>query len=228
MIIVHENLKSEAQHISNVLRETLGIKSSLESQDMSFLFKPLPKFNAFWQSADKISKHFYQRGEKAVIALTSKDLYFCDKSQEDDWCFAYADSNQKRVDIVISTARLKGKDSQPTQKLEISKELYYERLKVLALHELGHDIVNGQHLRKAFWVNTKTGYSIDTEYHCPNNNCTLYQVGDIQTPKPTEGYIRIGRTKRFDTGLDDLISRLPPEYFCDDCLASINIGKKYK
>lgn len=229
MIIVHEGLKAEAQHIASVFEEFLSLKPSLESANLEPLFKPIPKFNGFSQSCNELRQSIHERTKEKVIAvLTPRDIYFSDKSQEDDWCFAYAEGNQRRLTIVISTARLKGEDSQPMQKLEIPKELYFERLKVLALHELGHDIVNGQHLRKAFWANAKTGYSIDTGYHCPNNNCALYQVGDIQTPKPTEGYIRIGKTKKFDTGLDDLISRLSPNYFCDQCTASIKIDRKYK
>jgi len=229
MIIVHEKLKAEAQHVASVLGDFLSIKPSLESKNLDSLFQPIPKFNGFSQSCDELYQSIHERiKEKVIVVLTPKDIYFCDKSQEDDWCFAYAYGNQRRLSIVISTARLKGKDSKPIQKLEIPKELYYERLKVLALHELGHDIVSGKHLRRAFWVNAETGYQINTHKHCPNNNCVFYQLGDIQTPDPKKGYMRVGRTKKFDTGLDDLISRLGPDYFCDQCMASMKIGRKYK
>ncbi|MEI7719365.1 MAG: hypothetical protein WCI72_05835 [archaeon] len=229
MLILHEDLHSEAMHIAKVLEETLQIEPQLQSQDLSFLFKPLRKFKGFWHSCEEISEHF-QAGKKedVVMVLTPKDIYFGDKSKEDDFCFAYVQNDAQKTSIVISTARLKGEDGSPRTKLEVPQESYHKRLAVISLHEIGHDIIRGNHLQEAVWVNAETRYEISTGLHCPNNSCVLYQVGDVKTPDPKNGYIRVGNENRFDTGLDDLISRLKPEFFCADCKKSMRIYRRYK
>jgi predicted Zn-dependent protease len=229
MIILHENLYSEALHIAEVIEKSLSIKSSLKSEDLSFLFKPITKFDGFWHSCDEISKHFYtDTNGKRIIVLTPRDIYYCDESKEDNYCFAYEQDNSPKTSIVISTARLKGEDDKPRPELKVAQELYLKRLAVLALHEIGHDIVKSTHLKEDVWVNAETGYSIAMGLHCPNNRCALYQVSDVQTPDPKKGYIRVGSENRFDTGLDDLISRLASDFFCEDCRRNIQIDEKYR
>lgn len=229
MIILHEGLYLEASHIAKTLEKALSIRSSLREDDLTSLFEPIPEFNGFWHSCNRISQHFYESTKrKKVLVLTSKDIYFSNKSKDDDYCFGYDQDDPPKTCVVVSTARLKGTDDRPRQELEVMQEIYLKRLSVIALHEIGHEIVKGNHLKEAIWVNSETGYSIPTDVHCPNNGCVLYQVSEIQTPPPEKGYIKVGDEKRFDTGLDDLISRLTPDFFCEDCRNSMTINEKYR
>jgi len=56
----------------------------------------------------------------------------------------------------------------------------------------------------------------------------MYEVVDIKTPPRKEGYLLIGKQKRYDAGLDDHIERLGRDIFCDDCRKAIIISEKYK
>ena len=229
MIIIHEALDSEANHIAKIVEEVLSVDCALQSEDLSHLFERLERFNAFWHSCDRISEHLYSqtRGKK-IIVLTSRDIYFNDESREDNWCFAYEQDNPPKTSIVISTSRLKGRDSSPGKELEIPENLYLQRLAAIALHEIGHDVVKGGHLQDATWVNAQTVYTVSTGPHCPNNDCVLYQVADVQTPHPREGHFLVGGQKRFDAGLDDLITRLNQAWFCGECIRSLEVDQKYR
>jgi predicted Zn-dependent protease len=226
MLILYENQSEEAKAIKEAIEKTLKIKARIEQKDLTFLFEPIPKFNGFWHSSDKIARRLSEK-EKTIMVLTSKDIYFEDNSKEDDFCFAYTVPSTRRADTVISTARLTGKDDSSREKRTIPKELYFQRLVAMAIHEICHDIVRGSHLKETIWTNSQTEYSLNTGLHCPNNNCVFYQVAGVRTPTPLEGHILVGGEKKFDTGLDDLIKRLNPEYFCDDCKKTIKVGKKY-
>lgn len=161
---------------------------------------------------------------KAVLVLTPKDLYVTTESKDDDWLFGY---NIGKVSVV-SNARMKRHDDQPSNKVEVADELYLKRVIVLALHEIGHDIVKGNHFQSAVWINSQTGYELPLGPHCIDNRCAMYEVVSIKTPSREEGHLRLGKEMRFDAGLDDVISKLNQTYLCDKCHDSKKIDSSYR
>jgi hypothetical protein len=56
----------------------------------------------------------------------------------------------------------------------------------------------------------------------------MYETIDIKAPPKEEGYMRLGDNKKYDAGLDDVLERIYPKWFCRKCLAAISIDEKYK
>ena len=116
--------------------------------------------------------------------------------------------------MVVSTARLKGKES-------VSQEHYLRRVELIAVHEVGHDLIQASHYRNTTWVNTGTGYRFSLGPHCTDNQCGMYEIVDIKAPPASEGYLRLGRERRYDAGLDDVLERMHPDFLCGRCSSSI-------
>ena len=146
----------------------------------------------------------------------------CCQSKDDSWVFGF---NGNAVTIV-STARLKCADNKPSKVLEVCEEKYLRRLELLVLHEIGHDIVKVQHLVEVKYSNLATGYEFPLGPHCCDNCCALYEIIDVTAPE--NSCVVIGEEKHFDVGLDDLLERLHPDFFCDKCKSSIVRDDKYK
>jgi|TARA_B100002003_G_scaffold238033_1_gene255800 predicted Zn-dependent protease len=230
MIILHEEMPEEALVAANALETAYEISSEIKPIDLEGTFRPIPEFNGYahssWELLERTIPIRVISGNpktKAILVLTPRDLYF-GESQEDDWILGYSVSNVS----VITNARMKRDDGQPSDKLEVSKDLYHKRLSVMAVHEVGHDVVLGQHFKPAFWVNAQTGHELELGGHCIDNSCTMYEVVDIKAPQPQEGHLRLGEEKRFDAGLDDVIERLKPGYLCNDCRSSVRINESYR
>ena len=231
MLIVHENMFEEASVIAEVVNNTYGIESSIKSIDLRDVFIPIPEFDGYLIFINEVElalrKFLAEIGsgiEKAVFVLTPRDLFLEKGSRDDDWVFGYNSGKNS----VVSVARLKREDNRPSDTLQVHKDLYRARLKLLGVHEIGHDIVKGKHMQSATCVNAKTGYESSLGAHCTDNTCVMYEVIDIKTPKSNEGYMVLGTEKRFDAGLDDLILGLRADYLCSDCGNSVKIDESYR
>ena len=163
--------------------------------------------------------------------MTPRDLYNNDENIN-DWLFGI--SCPQEGYSIISTARLKRKDSVPSQKLIISKRHYMKRLELIAIHEIGHDIIYPKknhisypdHFKIAKWVNSN-GHEQWLDPHCIDNKCIMYETVDIISPPKEEGYMKLGSIRRYDTGFDEMLRRMKPGWFCKKCKDSINIDESY-
>jgi len=221
MLILHEGLSEEATLLANTLMRELDIFCETQLMDFSEFFFPIQQFEGYNYSIDMFKQKLGK--DKAKLILTGKDIYYKTISKDDDWIFA---ENNENI-TVISTARLKRYDDEPSCNIEVPKGIYFKRLSHIVLHEIGHDIIKGKHMRDAVWVNAQTGYQINLEEHCPDNRCIMYQVAGINTPLPEEGHMLVGGEKRYDTGLDELIARAYANKFCENCRISTVIDGKY-
>ena len=221
MIIVHENLPVEAIAASKVIKDVYGLESLLFDIDLEDEFLPIPEFEGYWASTFTNLREKF--GDKAMLVITPRDLYANNTSRNDDWGFGYSYGNLG----VVSTARIKRLDSEPSKKIEIPEELYFKRLNLLAIHEIGHDVVEGMHFQPAIWVNTQTNYQNPLGPHCTDNTCSMYEIVDTKTPPASQGHMLLGTEKKFDTGLDELIARLNTKWFCGNCFSSIKLNPSY-
>ncbi len=225
MIIIHESLPEEAAIIAKAFKQVFGLKSRLVEYDIEEAFEYIPEFDGYFifnkPLPEKLCSRF--RAYQKALLLTPRDIYVNSKSKEDDWAFACQAVNL----TMVSTSRIKRSDNKPSQKLEIPLELYAKRLTALAIHEVGHEVVKAGH-EEMYWVNAKTGYELLLGDHCRDNRCVMYAVVDLKSPPVEEGYLKIGDEKRYDAGLDDLIERLNPDFFCGKCKSEIKITKGYK
>lgn len=224
MIIIHEGLAKEAERIAQRFREVYGFDNKLVGMDLTQAFVQIPEFNGFWGSYYQLKKFLEEYAGKKVLILTPRDIYANNVSQNDDWLFGYCSENL----TLVSTARMKRFDSKPGTTLEIPEGLYLKRLEVLAIHEVGHDVVHAPHFQLATWVNDQTGHELPLGKHCKDNTCVMYEIVDIRTPPKEVGHMRLGTEKKYDAGLDDVLERLNPKWFCDKCRPSIKIDNSYK
>lgn len=225
MIILHENLGYEASKIAEAIKKVYGINSEIKDVNLDGVFKPIPEFDGYWHSSKNITDTTDDNFKgKAILLITDRNLYFGNKSKEDDWIFGYCSGNLS----VISVARMKRPDSRPSNILKIPTNLYLKRITALALHEIGHDVVKAKHFKPAIWVNAITGHTLHLGQHCTDNNCVMYEIVDIKAPPKEEGYMQLGNEKHYDAGLDDVLERINPDWFCQRCLASIHIDDRYR
>ncbi|MBI2666664.1 hypothetical protein HYX13_03575 [Candidatus Woesearchaeota archaeon] len=224
MIILHEHLPQEAEHIAEIVRQIYNIPIRLDDQILRNFFPALLKFQGHLTSQpwkeDTLSEIF--SGEKILI-LTPRDLYCNDHSKDDDWIFGYSRENV----AVVTVARMKKRDRQPSETLHIPEKDYLKRIATLAVHEIGHDIIGREHMQPAVWINTKTDYKLPLGPHCTDNRCAMYEVVDIQAPSKEEGYMQLGEEKKYDAGLNDLLERMYPEMLCFPCKEAVNIPERY-
>ena len=216
MIIIHENLESEARIIAQKIKEVLGFPIQISKFNLSEILIPIEEFQGYL-IPNKETMHHSLDSNKRFLLLTEKDIYYAKNSKEDDWIFAYEYDELNETPIIISTARLKQNPVANFQK----------RLEMLAIHEIGHDVVKGKHLQEAFWVNQQTGYRLKLGLHCPDNSCVLYEMTDIKTPTPEIGYLEIGGEPRYDSGMDEIIERLQLQFFCGTCTKALVIHSSY-
>lgn len=221
MKIVHEKLLEEALQIADVLNEVFELENELLETDLESVFKPISEFTGYWPSSEELARAL-NPDKKASLVLTQRDIYAGNQSKEDDWVFGYSIGNL----AVVSTARMKRYDSRSSEELQIPFEKYIKRPKVMSIHEVGHRIIHGDHLKEATWVNSKTNYKLHLGKHCTDNSCSMYEVVDIRAPSKNEGYMQLGEKKRYDAGLDDVIERLHPKWLCDMCRNSVNFDKQ--
>lgn len=224
MIILHENMPLEAEKAAESLKEAYGAESRIVEADLSSCFPPLPEFEGFY--GDFNSKEYnklldeYAQNNEQLLLLTDRDMYFRNRSKDDDWIFGFSTN---RISAV-SSARMKRHDSQPGKSLEIPESLYLKRIGVLSVHEIGHNLVDSPLMHQAVYVNAITGIRLPLGPHCIDNTCAMYEIIDIKTPSPERAYMLVGNEKRYDAGLDDLIGRMNPNWLCDSCRSYVEKG----
>jgi len=223
MIILHENLQKEAERVASTFEEVYKIKSELLNESLEGIFKPIPEFEGFSESADKIWYVLKSILNKAVLVITDRDIYADNKSKEDDWVFGYCVGNLS----LASLSRLKRQDSQPSRKIEIPMESYLKRIDLLSLHEIGHDVVKAKHFELAKWINAKTGKELALGHHCTDNKCAMYEIVDVNSPPKEQGYMLLGNQRVYDAGIENILERIYPNWFCNRCSESIVIDEKY-
>lgn len=228
MRILHEGLPEEASVVAQALKDVFGIETDISEDSFDGVFAPIPEFDGFDYSYYEVISAISSRGinasKQAVLVLTPRDLYMDKQSKDDDWIFGYA----IRGLSLVTNARMKRYDNSPSDSLEVPPELYHKRIAVLAVHEVGHDVAKAPHHKFASWVNSKTGHSLNLGPHCTDNGCAMYEIVDIKAPPESEGYMLLGEEKRYDAGLDDVLERLKPGWFCGQCRSAIRIDEKYK
>ncbi|MFH1649872.1 MAG: hypothetical protein ABIA93_04950 [Candidatus Woesearchaeota archaeon] len=223
MIIVHEGLGEEASRLARTFREVYGLDSQLIDRDLEGAFVKVSELEGFWAYDYYLEKALKEFGNKKVMVITPRDIY-AGTSKDDDWIFGYCADKA----TLVSTARMKGQDSRPRTTLEVPNEKYMRRLEAVAVHEIGHKVVRSPHLEMATWVNDRTGHELTLGPHCTDNTCVLYEIVDIRAPPKEEGHMRLGSKKKYDAGLDDVLERMVPTWFCETCLPTIQIDETYK
>ncbi len=222
MIIIHKQLPEEANHIAKTINTIYGFESISKEGDLKSLFAPIPEFKGFKQSYQEIYEYFKDILDKdRILILTQRDLYKDNISQDDDWVFGYSYKNL----AVVATSRIKRYDNKQSEILEVPEDLYRKRLAYLSIHEIGHEVIHSNHFKHATWINTNKKYELPLGRHCTDNKCVLYEIVDINAPSLEEGYMQLGREKRYDAGLDNVLKRIYPDWFCEQCKSSLQTKK---
>lgn len=224
MIIAHENLQQEAEHLVTTLNQVYGFSSSLINCNFDRVFTPHPVWPGFLESSQRMSAEIANTfpGEK-VLVVTPRDIYAGAVSQENEWVLGYQHNNFS----LISTARIKGTDNKPRNSLEVPLDKYLKRIVTMTIHEIGHEVAKAEHHQMAKWVTTNERYSLPLGPHCTDNRCVMYEVVDIKTPPREEGFMLLGDERRYDAGLDEHIERIYSAWFCPKCKAAIKIPEEY-
>jgi predicted Zn-dependent protease len=232
MLILHEDMPSEARGVAEAVEKAYGIPSTIIAKHLDNVFIPIEKFHGYFPFSFSMLRFCESMAKgKYTMILTPRDLYAGDESQDDDWvlggtCSGKSNGIDSHVGIV-SGARMKREDSKPSSNLTVPLEKYSKRLQTTAVHEIGHDVVRSPHLVEAKLVNSRSGHELELGKHCTDNKCLMYEVIDIKTPKPEDSYLLLGNEKRFDAGLDEAIARMYPDFFCKRCRDSLVIDDKY-
>jgi hypothetical protein len=198
LLIVHEHLLTEAQHIQQVLK-TFGVASTIVERSLDDAYSKGKTVSGFLRK----SQQFHQKavGSNRAVVLTQRDVFASEHA--DSWVFGY---NRGEMFVAV-TARLQGK-------------AYLDRIAFVVLHEIAHEAVKSRHLKEAVWMGQ--GFQQKLGKHCTDSKCSLYEIVDLK--EPTDGYLLLGREQRFDAGLDGLMKRRYKEFFCKKCLPYV---KKY-
>ena len=223
-------MQEESEETARALKEVYGLESKLIDGNLKGLLPAIPEFNGYAPLSWKLIETVGSFGD-AVLILTPRDLYADNKSKEDDWVFGSAyNGNELGKELgvsIVSNARMKRKDNQPSWIIEVPKPLYLKRISTTGVHEMGHDVVKSAHLKEAKLVNAKTRYELPLGPHCDDNRCVMYEIIDITAPLKEESYLLLGDEKRFDAGLDETIARMHPNWLCQRCKQSVVIDGKY-
>jgi len=224
MIIVHEDMQREAEVLAKELRGVYGFESKLIGRDLSGAFMDLSQFGGFFGSSSRIRGFLPEFDDRKMMVVTNRDVYAGTVSKDDDWIFGFCGNGL----TLVSGARMKRLDNLPSQTLEVPEGLYFKRLETLAIHEVGHDVVDANHHKLAHWVNARTGHRLWLGPHCDDNTCVMYEVVDIRAPPEEEGHLLLGDEKKYDAGLDDVLERIRPDWFCGRCRDAIKVDEVYR
>jgi len=223
MLLIHENLPEEASHLCRVLQTTFGFPTDTQHADCSSLFIPVQQFPGYFLDTPAIIGLLRALKGKPVFVITDRDTYAStghEPSQEDDWVFG----SQYDKFMIKSVARLKRADSKPSTTLQVSTELYLQRLSAVAIHEVGHATIRRDHMQLATWV-ANNGNTLPLGPHCTDPRCVMYEIVDIRAP--TDGHLQLGEEKKYDAGLDDVLERIYPDWFCTRCKDSLDVDATY-
>ena len=223
MLIIHENLSREAQALDEKIGKVFGFGNTVREVDLRKEFRRMQGTPGFCHYPSGIQEEVPEMCSKKVMLLTGRDLY-AGNSEQDDWIFGFHAGNL----MVVSSARMKGPDNKPRDRLEVPEELYLARVVFIGIHEIGHDVVKARHYLPAVWINATTSHRLEMGPHCTDNSCVMYEVVDIVAPPSEEGYMLLGDKKKFDTGIDEHLKIMRPDYFCELCKPTIEISEAYR
>ncbi len=211
MIIVHENLEREALSVARTLEDAFGLNARVIPSSLENVFLEFPEVGGYRTSDHQVIGFLRNiAGKEYAMILTSRDIY-SGSQKDDDWVMGYCPGRFS----VVSTARLNAE----------SPEIYLARINYMAIHEVGHNAARAGHFLTASWVNSETGHQQSLGPHCDDKRCVMYEVVDLKAPKPEEGYLLLGNEKRYDAGLDDMLARRYPDWFCSPCMESMEAVK---
>lgn len=217
MIIHHESLPQEAQHVADVLRQVYEMKSFISATDFKPFYyqrKLTDGEGTFLHDFDFAKTVGARKVDGQSIAehrflLLDKDIYVPRRSTTvEDWAFGYAYPGSWLT--VFSVARLRGGH----------EKRYLDRIARLAVHEIGHERVRSNHFKPAIFCKTdfdgNVTQTMELGEHCTDSRCAMYEVIDVQ-PKPNE-FMLLGEEKRHDAYIDVLLDQGNyPTWLCGDC-----------
>ncbi len=83
MLILHENLDSEAEIVAKTLKDVYHIPVNVSSKNLEGLLVPNFNLNGYsGQSLEKLKEKYPEVNEKAALILTPRDLYWEDNENE--------------------------------------------------------------------------------------------------------------------------------------------------
>ena len=223
MIIVHEDLPDLADEVAETLRNVYGFPTDIFNRNLEGVFTPTKKWKGYLTANSELTTALPEFKDKAILVLIDRDLYLHEDQQEDNWILGYSCGRISAVSI----ARLKRSDREPSDTLEITHDKFLKRVNHIAIHEIGHDAVQGDHHELAVFVNAKTNYKMRLGNHCPDSHCVMYEIIDVIKPDETKEYMLIGDKKITDAGLDVVLENAYPDWFCSSCKDSITLDAKY-
>ena len=53
-------------------------------------------------------------------------------------------------------------------------------------------------------------------------------AGQYQAPPAEQGHLLLWTEKKYDVGIDDVLSRMHPTWFCEQCLPKIKIDESFR
>jgi predicted Zn-dependent protease len=224
MILVHNEMNEEAEHLRHSIESVFGIAVRPVTGDTDNFLWPMPEWEGF-SALPNIPRLDQTFPRTAVLLLTSRDIFANTNSIDDDWLFGINLGSC----ITVATARIQGPDARPRFTRSVDKKVYLRRLSLVAMHEVGHELLKtAPHHQETAWINGNTGDRLDLGPHCDDNTCAMYQSVDISAPHPSEGYVEMGERRLFDAGLDDHLTRLRTEWFCTRCSDYLEIPDPYQ
>lgn len=221
IIMIHQYLGNEAHKISESFKDLFNPEIEFREQSLEVFFEGKSCLGGYLVDGfviDGIRKEFINPDD-IIFIIISNDIYL-KACLQDNWVFG---GSLCKV-AIISTARIKGDTSEPSANLSVPENIYYDRLVHLAVHELGHCILEKppDYYLESYWVNAKNeSECLPLREHCIDNQCVMYQMIDLKAPPPDKEYLKLGECKKYDAGLDDSIARKYPKFFCQRCWQEI-------
>ena len=209
MLLLHEDMPTEAAAAAAAIKGAYGFRVSVREAEITRILPLIPAFNG--RLAEPLRLQQVPGVETpGCVALIRTDLFMDDQSIEDDWAFGV----EQGEFVLVSDARMRSRAGQ-------TSDLRVRRLAAIVVHEVGHAVVSGPHLRPAIWINVARKYELHLGPHCWDRRCAMYEVADLVAPPPEEGHILLADEIRRDTGLDELLDRIYEAWLCDRCRTSI-------
>lgn len=222
MILIHEHPGAHIEKAAQEISKILDFKYIVIATDFSDVFQLERKHKELSQSKERM--HYRLRWYKGMKSLvfTPRDIYKENGQTSKEWLWSYTFKDFS----AIATARLKRYDDKPSQNIIVPEEKYIERIIGVTLRELGYELVKGKHLHNARQIK-QNGKEKDLGFHCIDNKCVMYAYTGINALPADKAHVFIGGEQRTDSGLDELLDRRYPEWFCKDCKNTLAKDVRY-
>ncbi|HYR75893.1 MAG TPA: hypothetical protein VEM96_08625 [Pyrinomonadaceae bacterium] len=235
MILLHEQMENdEAEFLKGVIEGVYKIPVRVSDYNLDPFFEKISATGEFYCNDPNLNGQLAKQFQgKAVFLLTRRDIFVCNMlapfSKADQW--AFGGTSESGPYHTVSIGRLMGQTSTAASSLSIDRDRYLRRLELLAIHELGHNIVHNQgHYKKAHYVNATTGERVCLGRHCDVNTCVMYEVIELRTPPCDQEYLELDGERRCDAGLNEHLDRVNVDWFCVNCKDKLhlNIPPEYR